>query len=41
MFLCVILYSSVADNKEFHSAASESDTPFLYCVLAVPNDRVI
>lgn len=31
--------NSVADNKEFHSAATESDTPFLYCVLAVPNDR--
>ncbi|XP_052130917.1 WD repeat-containing protein 7 isoform X1 [Frankliniella occidentalis] len=34
-----LVFSSVADNKEFHSAATESDTPFLYCVLAVPNDR--
>lgn len=32
--------SCVADNKEFHSPASESDSPFLYCVLAVPNDKV-
>ncbi|XP_067003219.2 WD repeat-containing protein 7 isoform X2 [Anabrus simplex] len=31
--------SSIADNKDFHSRSIESDNPFLYCTLSVPNDK--
>jgi hypothetical protein len=33
-------YSSIADSKDFHSKAVENDNPFLYCLLAVPSDKV-
>ncbi|XP_015596599.1 WD repeat-containing protein 7 isoform X10 [Cephus cinctus] len=33
------LSSSVADNKEFHTAAADSDQPYLYCTLTQPGDK--
>jgi hypothetical protein len=33
-------YSSIADSKDFHSKSVENDNPFLYCLLAVPSDKV-
>lgn len=36
-----LLCSSVADNKNFHTAAAESDQPYLYCILSQPGDKVI
>uniref|UniRef100_A0ABD2VT45 WD repeat-containing protein 7 n=1 Tax=Trichogramma kaykai TaxID=54128 RepID=A0ABD2VT45_9HYME len=33
------LSSSVADNKDFHTAAIESDQPYLYCTLTQPGDK--
>ncbi|CAB0036498.1 unnamed protein product [Trichogramma brassicae] len=31
--------NSVADNKDFHTAAIESDQPYLYCTLTQPGDK--
>ncbi|XP_029037876.1 WD repeat-containing protein 7 isoform X10 [Osmia bicornis bicornis] len=33
------LSSSVADNKNFHTAGAEYDQPYLYCTLTQPGDR--
>ncbi|XP_016841803.1 WD repeat-containing protein 7 isoform X15 [Nasonia vitripennis] len=33
------LSSSVADNKNFHSASVENDQPYLYCTLTQPGDK--
>jgi hypothetical protein len=33
-------YSSIPDSKDFHSKSIENDNPFLYCLLAVPSDKV-
>ncbi|XP_008202194.1 WD repeat-containing protein 7 isoform X5 [Nasonia vitripennis] len=33
------LESSVADNKNFHSASVENDQPYLYCTLTQPGDK--
>ncbi|XP_014612446.1 PREDICTED: WD repeat-containing protein 7 isoform X7 [Polistes canadensis] len=33
------LSSSVADNKNFHTAGTEHDQPYLYCILTQPGDR--
>lgn len=32
--------SSVADNKNFHTAGAENDQPYLYCTLTQPGDKV-
>lgn len=32
--------SSVADNKSFHTAGTEHDQPYLYCILTQPGDKV-
>lgn len=34
------IYSSVADNKDFHTASAEYDQPYLYCTLTQPGDKV-
>lgn len=34
------MYSSVADNKNFHTAGVEYDQPYLYCTLTQPGDKV-
>ncbi|XP_043681157.1 WD repeat-containing protein 7 isoform X9 [Vespula pensylvanica] len=33
------LSSSVADNKSFHTAGTEHDQPYLYCILTQPGDK--
>lgn len=35
-----LLCSSVADNKNFHTAGTEHDQPYLYCTLTQPGDKV-
>lgn len=35
-----MICSSVADNKNFHSAGVEYDQPYLYCTLTQPGDKV-
>ena len=35
-----MLRSSVADNKNFHTAGVEYDQPYLYCTLTQPGDKV-
>ena len=40
MNLLFIIYSSVADNKDFHTASAEYDQPYLYCTLMQPGDKV-
>ncbi|XP_061942957.1 WD repeat-containing protein 7 isoform X31 [Apis cerana] len=37
--ILVHLESSVADNKNFHSAGVEYDQPYLYCTLMQPGDK--
>ncbi|XP_049847123.1 WD repeat-containing protein 7 isoform X2 [Schistocerca gregaria] len=31
----------IADNKDFHSKSIETDSPFLYCVLAAPEEKLL
>ncbi|KAK4884672.1 hypothetical protein RN001_000943 [Aquatica leii] len=33
--------NSVPDNKNFHSATLESDSPFLYCILSQPDNKLL
>lgn len=33
-----LIFSCIPDTKEFHSP--ETDQPFLYCILSIPNDEV-
>jgi len=33
-------YSSIADNKNFHKQAEDSDTPYLYSLLSVSSNKV-
>ncbi|XP_014253384.1 WD repeat-containing protein 7 isoform X2 [Cimex lectularius] len=33
--------NSVADNKDFHTQASNEDTPFLYCLLEAPSRKPV
>lgn len=33
--------NSVADNKDFHTASAENDSPFLYCVLEVSGRKPV
>lgn len=32
--------SSIPENKEFHTATVESDSPFLFCILSQPDNKV-
>lgn len=36
----VFLFSSIADNKDFHMPTIETDSPFLYCLLSQPDNKV-
>lgn len=40
IFTLEYFYSSVADNKDFHTQTIETDSPFLYCLLSQPDNKV-
>ena len=35
-----IVYSSIAENKDFHNKSVDSDNPYLYCLLSMPSAKV-
>lgn len=36
----IFYYSSIADNKDFHTPTIETDSPFLYCITTQPDSKV-